>query len=154
MRKSWLVAIALLLIVCSSASAIAISRRALIGERTTLTFDLQGVAGEGIDLGAPGESIGDQFVSSSLLLEGGAEVGRVESVCSMTNTDPMTTVCHAALRLDGGQIALMGRVPGEALSGEANIRIAVIGGTGAYRHAHGSATIDTVGSILTLVLTP
>ena len=72
----------------------------------------------------------------------------------MTNTDPMTTVCHAALRLDGGQIALMGRVPGEALSGEANIKIAVVGGTGAYRHAHGSATVDTVGSIMTLVLIP
>lgn len=154
MRKSPLAAIALVLVVGTSASAIALSARAPISEKTTLVFGLQGVAGENVDLGTPGESLGDQFVSSSLVVQDDVEVGRIDSLCSLTNTEPLTTICHASMQLEAGQISFMGRVPGEALSGQANIKIAVVGGTGAYRHAHGSATVDTVASIMTLVLIP
>lgn len=154
MKKTWIVAGVVLAVLAVSASAIAISSKKPISHKTTLTFELQGVAGENLDLGVAGESLGDQFVSSSLLLKNSSKVGRIDSVCSITNLSPTTTVCHAGLRLDEGQIELLGRVPGNALSGQANIKIAVAGGTGAYRHSHGFATVDTTDSILTIVLTP
>jgi hypothetical protein len=154
MKKNWIATATLLLIVGLSASAIATSNRAPISGKTTLKFTLQGVAGDNIDLGQPGSSLGDEFISSSLLLQHGSKVGRIDSVCVVTNSTPPTTVCQAGLRLDSGQIEVMGRVPGKALSGQADVKIAVVGGTGAYRHAHGVATVDTVNSVLTLVLTP
>jgi hypothetical protein len=152
--KGWFVIAAILLVGGLSATAVAMSSKARIDSKTTLTFTLQGVTGEEIDLGQSGESIGDEFISSNLLLSNGEEVGSLDSVCTVTNTMPLTTVCDAALRLDSGQITLIGRVPGEALSGEANVRVAVVGGTGAYRHSHGFASIDTTTSAIRVVLTP
>jgi hypothetical protein len=154
MRKSWIIAAALTIVVALSASAFAISQRAPIDGKTTLKFTLQGVAGENLDLGQPGESLGDQFVSSSLLLQNGTRVGRIDSVCSITNLDPTTALCHAGLQVDGGQIELMGRASGDGLSGQASIKVSAVGGTGAYRHSHGNATIDTANSVMTLVVTP
>jgi hypothetical protein len=154
MRKIWFIAAGLLLVLTLSVSALAISNKKPISHKTTLTFDLQGVAGDNVDVGQAGESLGDEFVSSSLLLKGGTKVGRIDSVCSITNLSPMTTVCHAGLRLDSGQIEIIGRVPGRALSGQANVKVAIVGGTGAYRHSHGVATVNTTDGILTLVLTP
>lgn len=154
MRKAWFIAVGVLLALTLSVSALAISNKKPISQKTTLTFNMQGVAGDNLDLGQPGESLGDQFVSSSILLKNGTKVGRIDSVCSITNLSPTTTVCHAGLRLDSGQISIFGRVPGKALSGQANVKVAVVGGTGAYRHSHGVATVNTTDGILTLVLTP
>ena len=154
MRRSFILAAAIVTVVALSASAIAISQRAPITGKTTLRFTLQGVAGENVDLGQPGESLGDQFVSSSLLMRQGARVGRIDSVCSITNLDPVTALCHAGLQVENGQIEVVGRASGAGLSGQATIKVAVVGGTGAYRHSHGSATVDTTNSILTVVLTP
>jgi hypothetical protein len=155
MGKSWITAAALTIVVALSASAIAISQRAPITGKTTLRFNLQGVAGENLDLGQPGESLGDQFVSSSLLLQHGTKVGRLDSVCSITNLDPTTVLCHAGLKVNGsGEIELIGRASGDGLSGQADIKVAVAGGTGAYRHSHGYVVVDTANSIMTLVVTP
>ncbi len=95
--------------------------------------------------------MGDELVSSNLLLKNGTKVGRLESVCTLTNTAPLSTVCEAALRLNSGQITLMGRDPGAALSGQADVKVAIVGGTGAYRHSHGFATVDTTAAKVTLV---
>jgi Allene oxide cyclase barrel like domain len=156
MQRKWLVVsiTGLIAALTASTAAIAISNKAPIKSKTTLTFALQAVAGDNIDLGQPGQSVGDEFVSSNLLLKKGAKVGRLESVCTLTNTSPLSTVCEAALRLNSGQITLMGRVPGAALSGQADVKVAIVGGTGAYRHSHGYATVDTTAAKVTLVLTP
>ncbi len=156
MHRRWL-AIAITVVVAGlsvSTAAVAISNKAPIKSKTTLKFSLQAVAGDNLDLGQPGNSLGDEFVSSNLLLKHGTKVGRLESMCTLTNTSPLSTVCEAALRLNSGQITLMGRVPGAALSGQANVKVAIVGGTGAYRHSHGFATVDTTAAKLTLVLTP
>jgi allene oxide cyclase-like protein len=154
-RMRWLIVATVLLVAGLSASGVAFSSKAPISSTTTLRFKLQAVAGEQIDLGQAGESLGDEFVSSSNVLKQGSKVGRVESVCTITNTAPMTTLCMATLHLRSGQISLMGRVPGNALAGQSPIRVAVVGGTAAYRHSHGSATVQaSATSTMTLVLTP
>lgn len=154
MKKTWIVAAVVLALLAISASAIAISSKKPISHKTTLAFEIQNVAGDNIDLGQPGQSPGDELVSSNLLLDHQSKVGRFEAACTLTNTAPLSTVCQAALRLDSGQVALSGRVPGKAFNGDANVKLAVVGGTGAYRHSHGFATVNTTDSILTLVLTP
>ena len=88
MRKAWFIAVGVLLALTLSVSALAISNKKPISQKTTLTFNMQGVAGDNLDLGQPGESLGDQFVSSSILLKNGTKVGRIDSVCSITNLSP------------------------------------------------------------------
>ena len=156
MRKSWIIAAALVFVVALSASAIAIStkNKVPISGKTTLKFDVQPVANENVDMGQAGTSLGDQSITSLLLLQRGERVGRLDAVCSLTNTDPFTQLCHAGLSIDSGQVELMGRISGGSQGGPTRIQLSVVGGTGAYRHSHGNATVDPTGSGLTLVLTP
>jgi hypothetical protein len=153
-RKQLAVMTAVLVAGLSASAAMAISSKAPIQSETTLTFKLQAVTGTQLDLGDPGTTLGDELISSNLLLKQGATVGRMESVCTVTSTDPLATVCEVAARLDDGQIALIGRLPGKVFSGEALVKVAIVGGTGAYRHVHGFARVDTTVGEVTFILTP
>ncbi|HEY6568077.1 MAG TPA: hypothetical protein VI341_11235 [Actinomycetota bacterium] len=145
-----------LLVASTSASAGVRGDRRPITTKTVIHLRQQVIDGTSVDVDPPGESLGDQFVSSSLLLQHGTRVGRMEATCTVTNLTPGAALCEAAIRLHKGQVAAMGRLPMGALSGQQPVRVAVVGGTGAYRNAGGfvSVTPTQANAKLKLVLLP
>jgi hypothetical protein len=102
------------------------------------------------DLGASGPSVGDRFIVFGDLVRTNAPPGTGGYECvTMLFTpgpDPMgeprafTDQCTAGLSLPEGQITAQGLVD---RTGTLPITIAITGGTGAYRTAHGE--VDTSG---------
>ena len=103
---------------------------------------------EFLDLGTTGASLGDQFVFSETLTRRGREIGESGGVCTVTHvTPPYDTVtfhCVATLSLRGGQITLQGVVEETGEFDPEPFRVAITGGTGAYRGASGEAIIRNV----------
>jgi hypothetical protein len=103
---------------------------------------------EFLDLGAPGPSLGDEFVFSEVLRERGREVGTSGGVCVVTETVPPYMVetfhCVATLSLRRGQITLQGLVELQGEDDPGPFTVAITGGTGAYRGASGEAVIRDV----------
>jgi hypothetical protein len=104
-----------------------------------------------LDLGATGPSIGDRFVFSDDVFRGGHKVGITGGECIAVRSEPsplppgqeptsVTLSCAATVRLPDGQVTLQGLVTFSEDSGPSFV-IAITGGTGAYRTAHGEATI-------------
>jgi hypothetical protein len=101
---------------------------------------------EFVDLGAPGPSLGDMFVLSERLYIRGTQVGESGVVCFVTQAmppypDTVTFKCEAALRLRKGQITLQGLIETQGEEDPWPFRVAITGGTGAYRCASGEAVI-------------
>lgn len=97
------------------------------------------------DLGAKGDSPGDLYVFSgdTFTRKGGARVGRLGGTCTTTSVDPGgEQLCTATFTLPGGQIALQGLATTDELFGGRTLSFPITGGTGAYRHARGSGTIQ------------
>jgi hypothetical protein len=102
-----------------------------------------------LDLGATGPSIGDRFIFSADVFRGDDRVGVAGGDCVTvrfrgTATQPQAFIdlCTASLSLRQGQItaqALIDRLGG----GPGPLALAITGGTGAYRTAHGQ--IETSG---------
>jgi hypothetical protein len=89
-----------------------------------------------IDLGAPGNSLGDEEVIRGHLLDatGSQEIGRFEAVCIETATAPIQGQCLTTARIAGvGQITTQGH----SLIPFVKFTNAVNGGTGSYRNARG-----------------
>jgi hypothetical protein len=112
----------------------------------------------GIDLGEPGDSLGDQFVFSGDLLRNGEKVGIDGVVCTIVRLEPMvsaTSQCVATAELPKGQITAQGLLTfSEEAEGEP-FRLAITGGTGKYRTAHGEVIVKDVSeteSRLTFVI--
>jgi hypothetical protein len=104
-----------------------------------------------LDLGATGPSIGDRFVFSDDVFRGGQKVGITGGECTAVRSNPnpvpsgqeptsVTVNCVATIQLPEGQVALQGLVTFSEAAGP-SFTIAVTGGTGAYRTAHGQATV-------------
>jgi hypothetical protein len=103
-----------------------------------------------LDLGTSGPSIGDRFVFSGNLVRNGKQVGVGAGDCVIVlfrpGPDPqgepeaLTDQCVATLSLPKGQITAQGLVD---RTGPVPIRLAITGGTGAYRTAHGE--LETSG---------
>ena len=103
-----------------------------------------------LDLGAPGPSIGDRFIFSGNLVRNGKRVGVGAGDCVTVlfrpGLDPqgepeaLTDQCVATLSLPKGQITAQGLVD---RTGPVPIRLAITGGTGAYRTARGE--LETSG---------
>jgi len=93
-----------------------------------------------IDVGTPGPSQGDEFVISGDLLQGTATVGTFGEVCTLTRVGPAVDSfdqqCVATFVLPDGQITIQGLISVTA-AGTGDINIAITGGTGRYRTAHG-----------------
>lgn len=100
-----------------------------------------------VDVGPSGESPGDYFVFQNKLLapDGeGAPVGRDNGHCMLLFR---TVSCDATVKIFGkGKIVVSG-----ALFSEKDNTIAITGGTGAYRTAHGQLVIDDLGNGNTLL---
>jgi hypothetical protein len=107
-----------------------------------------------LDLGKRGPSPGDQFiVADPLFNSADAEVvGHDRGVCEQTGVDPSKLLCDVTLTLSNGQIT----IAGNANLTKVHNANAIIGGTGNYSTARGTATIDAVSAQkerLTLVIT-
>jgi hypothetical protein len=114
-----------------------------------------------IDLGKEGLSLGDRFVFSDDLSEGGKQVGTDGVDCVIVRLDPkdateanlkaVTQHCVVTLSLPEGQIT------GQALLTFTNtptpppFTVAITGGTGEFRTAHGEVQVteesDTVAQL-------
>ncbi|MGW2328628.1 allene oxide cyclase barrel-like domain-containing protein [Streptomyces sp. NPDC001700] len=94
-----------------------------------------------VDVGPPGPSQGDEFVISGDLLQGSAVVGHYGEVCTLTRVGPVVDSfdqqCVGTLTLPDGDITIQGLISVTAAGPEADINLAITGGTGRYRTAHG-----------------
>lgn len=94
------------------------------------------LVGEEIDLGAPGRSVGDQFVFSGRLENAsGKRVGRINGYCVISDLKRNAGPCTMTASLRGGQITTEGEQ--RAIPTPRTAKNAVTGGTGQYRAARG-----------------
>ncbi|MER5970440.1 hypothetical protein ABT112_12015 [Streptomyces sp. NPDC002055] len=107
----------------------------LVSKQTQLSY---------VDVGGPGPSQGDEFVSSSDLYRGSTKVGTQGGVCTLTRTAPndeFDQQCVNSLSLPGGQLTAQGRIAVTS-AGPGNIDLAITGGTRLYRKARGYIHVE------------
>ena len=94
------------------------------------------------DVGEHGLSVGDEFVYSDKLFKGGKQVGEDGSSCQVTKLvgERTTTNCVLSVQLPDGQLTAQSLWT----KGSDTVRMAVTGGTGAYRGATGELTCDDI----------
>ena len=109
------------------------------GSAKTLSFQGKDASGQLIDIGAEGLSPGDLVVIKSTLVSKGKEVGRVDSICTMTQTPPRAR-CSATSVLPEGDISTAGIL----LNPTQPHTEAITGGTGRYKRARGTSRITPV----------
>jgi hypothetical protein len=98
-----------------------------------------------LDLGEPGESLGDQSVFSQDLFRRGEKVGTAGVVCTLVRVDTgvsATVQCIGTAELPRGQITIQGLLT--FTNGPSTFQVAITGGTGRYRTAHGVAIVEEV----------
>jgi hypothetical protein len=91
-----------------------------------------------IDVGAPGNSVGDSIAETSTLRQDGRRIGRDLLDCVFVAFDPATgpdVLCHGAELFDGGQVEFQGETRFVT-----PFTVAVTGGTGAYQGVGGELT--------------
>jgi allene oxide cyclase-like protein len=109
------------------------------------TFQLTGKAvapPTNIDLGQPGDSVGDQQIISMDVFKGPKRVGESHVVCTVVRAGIVQ--CDNVTNLPGGQITATGLVT-DAQEETSPFVQAITGGTGAYRNAHGQLTVSEAG---------
>ncbi|PAZ13038.1 hypothetical protein CLM62_26410 [Streptomyces sp. SA15] len=99
--------------------------------------------GEELDLGAPGRSVGDQFIfSGNLSSTRGSEeervVGRFGGFCVITDLERNAGQCSSTAVLPEGQITVQGEQIGIPVPSP--VSNAITGGTGEFRKARGQVT--------------
>jgi hypothetical protein len=103
-----------------------------------------------IDVGKKGFSVGDSFIFVEQLLANGKTVGHDRILCThVANTRANGELCSGSVVLAGGTIQLAG------LSSEGPFTVAVVGGTGDYAGARGTARVvsqNAKGSIAITLL--
>ena len=107
---------------------------------TTLRYTLHFSPLAVIDVGAKGNSLGDEIVSHDIVFSGsGKRVGYDAQTCTITNLRPPQLGCSLVFALPGGMITgqYIGAPPPHKL-------VAITGGTGKYVGASG--TIEVVES--------
>jgi hypothetical protein len=98
-----------------------------------------------LDLGATGDSLGDQFIFSDDLFRGGEKVGTAGGVATLVRLEPMVSATLqfvATAKLPRGQITVQGLVT--FTDGPSTFKLAITGGTGRYRTAHGELIAEEV----------
>ncbi|MCD9877339.1 allene oxide cyclase barrel-like domain-containing protein [Streptomyces guryensis] len=94
------------------------------------------------DVGDRGLSVGDEFVYADKLLRHGRQIGEDGSSCQVTRLhgEKITTNCVLSVQLPDGQITAQSLWT----KGAETVRMAVTGGTGAYRGATGELTCNRI----------
>ncbi len=98
-----------------------------------------------IDLGATGDSVGDQFLfaGDTFKRKGGPQLGRAGGICTTLSTGAAGEVqCAVNFSLPDGQIATHGLFVAADLFGGKTLTFPITGGTGRYRHARGEASVQ------------
>jgi hypothetical protein len=101
-----------------------------------------------LDLGEPGDSLGDQNVFSEDLFRDGKKVGHTGVLCTLVRLVPRvsaTAQCVGTASLPGGQITVQGLLT--FTDGPGSFVLAITGGTGAYKTAHGQAKVVEVSDV-------
>src|SRR4051794_38220108 len=115
---------------------------------TTLSFVTHQREFTQVDAGKKGFSIGDSFIFSERLVQGGEQAGVDHVVCvHAANWPSSAEYCSGTISLGNGTLVLSG----QARRGP--FTIAVVGGTGSYTGARGSAKVASHGSSGTLTIT-
>jgi hypothetical protein len=100
---------------------------------------------ERVDVAPEGDSLGDQFVLTSDLFRDGQRVGEGHVVCTLTRLVERvsaTLQCLGTLVLPAGQITIQGAPT--FTDGPSTFTLAITGGTGEYRTAHGQVRVRQV----------
>jgi hypothetical protein len=148
MRKVSLAAIAALVlavvsVTLASASASSSATQTSVKKSTqVIHLVARNVQEASLDLGEPGDSLGDQFITSDNVFRDGKKVGQDGVVCTLVRLVPRvsaTLQCVATLSLLDGQVTAQG-LP-TFTDGPGSFILAITGGTGAYRTAHGQVKI-------------
>jgi hypothetical protein len=88
-----------------------------------------------VDLGASGLTVGDHAVFRSVFATAdGARAGDIDVVCTLVRKAAVH--CDGTARLHGGTLEVSGRFTITS----PDVRLAIIGGTGAFDRAHGQLT--------------
>jgi hypothetical protein len=145
-RRAVVIALLLMLVAVTvaSVSAAPATSSANAGSVETLRLTARSVQEAQLDLGPAGESLGDQLVFTEDLFRRGQEVGTLGGVCTVTGLEPAVSItfqCLATASLPAGQITVQGLVTFSPETEGQPFRIAITGGTGAYRTAHGQVTV-------------
>ena len=115
---------------------------------STLTFVTKQTSFSQVDVGKKGFSIGDTFIFGEKLLANGKVAGHDRIVCThVANAKAGGESCVGTVVLAGGTIQLAG------LSSEGPFSVAVVGGTGDYDGARGSARVSSGGAKGSLAIT-
>jgi hypothetical protein len=122
------------------------------------------VGGGGADVPPEGASVGDSDTFTSVVSDPrtGARLGRAEAVCTIFNIAKpgghgpparnTTFHCSSIVRLRDGQLTAFGRVHFDGQGKETNAPFAILGGTGRYAGARGSARSRPLGEDKTLIV--
>ncbi len=104
-----------------------------------------------LDLGAEGFSVGDSSVFSDDVSQNGKQVGTTGGECIVVRIDPegatettaesVTVECVVTLSLPDGQITVQGLVTFTNAPAQGPFTVAITGGTGKYRTAHGEVEV-------------
>jgi hypothetical protein len=114
---------------------------------STLAYTTKQHAFTQVDSGKKGFSIGDAFIFSEQLLQNGKEVGYDHIVCTHAANWPSSAEnCTGTVVLANGSLELAG------LSTRGPFTVAVLGGTGNYAGARGTAKIISQGEKGTLTI--
>jgi hypothetical protein len=120
--------------------------------------------GGGADVPPQGASVGDSdtFTSVASDPKTGKRLGSSESACTIFDIAKpgghgpparnTTFHCSSIARLPGGQLNLFGRVRFDGQGQESNDPFAILGGTGRYAGARGSASSRPLGEGKTLIV--
>lgn len=117
--------------------------------RKTLHLVSKTVDGADLDFNEEGFGLGDQFVFTDNVFKNNKRVGELHGWCALaretgTGADARSTLeCQATLVLAAGQITLQG-APSFTEEGPQINTVAITGGTGAYKTAHGQVRVREV----------
>jgi hypothetical protein len=105
-----------------------------------------------VDVRPKGISLGDRFLLSETLKQGGATGGRIEVDCVVLDRSYEGQACQITLLLKDGQVTAQGAGLDKHLAGvaptstKAGDESAITGGTHAYRGASGTVTVKAAPS--------
>jgi hypothetical protein len=122
------------------------------------------VGGGGADVPPEGASVGDSDTFTSVVSDPktGRRLGRSESVCTIFDIAKpgghgpparnTTFHCSSMVRLRDGELTAFGRIHFDGQGRESNAPFAILGGTGRYAGARGSAKSRPLGEGKTLIV--
>jgi hypothetical protein len=146
------------LLACSSpASAAALAGGDGPGDAEIIRLVARQTQGQFVDVDGPGPTQGDEFVLTGNLFRGATQVGTYSQICTLTRTAPADEFdlqCAGDLAFPMGQITVQGRF-NVTSAGPGDTQLAITGGTGYFRTAHGfirSVNVSDTESLLTIHL--